>query len=324
MNKTVKIILISALAILLVLLLLMGFSLNRLSKASGKSFTVAELFKQSLRGEMRLHGVTNILLLGIDNEDPGSAGHNGNADGILLLSLNADTRELILTSFMRDTKVRVNPYCRDKLTSVYHDGGIELFLPVFEENFGIPVDHYAIFNYFDIIDIVDALGGVDIEVAAEEIPDMEAKIRAVADKKGVDYVDYLINWYGPGVIHCNGLQTAGYLRIRPAYGDYDSGRTERARYVVSQLMETLSKMTLAGKIDFAGMVSSKIETDLTGDVILKLAANAGKIMRYDRFSDKIPMDGAYISEDNGSGYFAVPDVEVNNAHLYSSIYEGKH
>ena len=59
-------------------------------------------------------------------------------------------------------------------------------------------------------------------------------------------------------------------------------------------------------------------------MILKLAANAGKIMRYDRFSDKIPMDGAYISEDNGSGYFAVPDVEVNNAHLYSSIYEGKH
>lgn len=324
MKKSLKIVLFSVSAIVLALAVLVGTAMNRLSKAAGESFSLAELVKQSFSGEMKLKGVTNFLLLGIDNEDPGSDGHNGNADGIMLVSVNADTRELILTSFMRDTKVSVSDYRRDKLTTVYHDGGIEEFLPVFEKNFGIAVDHYAIFNYFDIIDLVDALGGIDIDVADEEIPDIEAKIRAVADKKGVDYVDYLINWYGPGVIHFNGLQTAGYLRIRPAYGNYDSGRTERARYVVSRLMETLSGKPVSEMIDFAGMLYSQIETDMPESETMKLALNAGRIMRYDRISDKIPMDGTYSSEDNGNGYYAVPDFEVNNAHLYASIYEGKH
>ena len=320
MNKWVKIGIISLASILTIILLITVISFARLNSVMDGSSLLSDIFS----GKTRLKGVTNILLLGIDNDNNEGFEVRGNADGIMLVSINTDTREIILTSFMRDTKVSVDAYRRDKLTHVYHDGGIELFKEVFENNFGIHIDNYALFNYLDIIDIVDTLGGIDVEIAEEEFPEAEAKIRSVAELKGLDYVDYLINWYGPGIIHLNGVQVAGYMRIRPLYGNYDAGRTERARIVASRLMDKLYKKSLPEKINFASMLLSKIGTDMSSGDILKIALNAGKLRFYDRISDRIPIDGSYTSQNDGNGYYAIPDLEVNKEHLQQSIYHGVH
>ena len=287
-------------------------------------FSFSSVLSETFSGNTRLKDVMNILLLGVDNDRSEGFDKRGNADGIMLVSVNPKTREVILTSFMRDTRVSIDAYRRDKLTHVYHDGGIELFKQVFEENFGIHIDTYALFNYLDIIDIVDELGGIDVEIAEDEIEDAEAKIRSVAELKGLNYEDYLINWYGPGVIHLNGVQVAGYMRIRPAYGNYDAGRTDRARYVASRLMDKLYKKSLPGKIKFAAKLLSKIETDVTAGDVLKIALHAGKLRSYDRISDRIPIDGSYTSQNDGNGYYAIPDFEVNKEHLQQSIYQGIH
>jgi len=324
MNKWVRIFCVVLAVVLMVSLLLTVLAVAKLSKATEGEVSFSSLFSEIFKGNTKLKGVTNILLLGVDNDNSKGLDTRGNADGIMLVSINSDTREIVLTSFMRDTKVSVDAYTRDKLTNVYHDGGIEKFKEVFENNFGIHIDNYALFNYLDIIDIVDSLGGIDVEVAEEEIPDAEAKIRSVAELKGLDWTQYLINWYGPGVIHMNGVQVAGYMRIRPAYGDYDAGRTERARYVASCLMDKLYKKPLPEKIDFAATVLSKIETDMTVGDILKIALNAFKLRLYDRVSDRIPIDGSFTSQNDGNGYYAVPDLEVNKEHLQQSIYKGIH
>lgn len=322
MKKWVKIAIGVLAAILVIVLLFTVFALSRLNKATDGNFSFSSLISEVFKGNTRLKGVTNILLLGVDNDNSEGLETRGNADGIMLVSINTDTREITLTSFMRDTKVSVDTYTRDKLTNVYHDGGIEKFKEVFENNFGIHIDNYALFNYLDIIDIVDSLGGIDVEVAEEEIPDAEAKIRSVAELKGLDWTEYLINWYGPGVIHMNGVQVAGYMRIRPAYGDYDAGRTERARYVASCLMDKLYKKSLPEKLNFAAAVLSKIHTDLDSADILKIALNAGRLRFYDRVSDRIPIDGSFTSQNDGNGYYAVPDLEVNKEHLQQSVYKG--
>lgn len=311
-------------AILIIVLLVTTVSLGKLSAATDGRISFSSLISSLFSGERRLKGVTNILLLGIDNDNSEGFDERGNADGIMLVSINAKTREIVLTSFMRDTKVSVDPYRRDKLTHVYHDGGIELFKEVFENNFGIHIDNYALFNYLDIIDIVDALGGIDVEIAQEEFPDAEAKIRSVAELKGLNWEEYLINWYGPGVIHLNGVQVAGYMRIRPQFGGYDAGRTERARYVASCLMDKLYKKSLSEKFNFASMVLSKIETDMDSDDILKIALNAGKLRAYRRISDRIPIDGSYTSQNDANGFYIIPDFAVNNGHLDKSINQGIH
>ncbi len=324
MNRWVKIALDVLAGLLVVALLLVIIAVGKLSAATGGKVSFPSLAAQFFSGDNRLRDVTNILLLGVDNDRSDDMDSRGNADGIMLVSINPKTREIILTSFMRDTKVSVTPYKRDKLTHVYHNYGIETFKEVFENNFGIHVDNYALFSYLDIIDIVDYLGGVEVDIAEEEIPDAEAKIRSVAELRGVDYTDYLINWYGPGRIKLNGVQVAGYMRIRPAYGDYDAGRTERVRYVATQLMEKLYKRSLAEKIDFAALALSKIETDMDGGDMIKYALNANKIRFYDRISDRIPIDGSFTSQSDGNGYYAVPDFEINNTHLQESIYQGIH
>ena len=324
MNKWVKIGIIALAAVLVIILLITVIAFGKLSAATGGKFSLSSLVSEIFSGNTRLKDVTNILLLGVDNDRSEGLDKRGNADGIMLVSVNTKTREIILTSFMRDTKVSVDPYRRDKLTHVYHDGGIELFKEVFENNFGIHIDKYALFNYLDIIDIVDELGGIDVEIAEEEIPEAEAKIRSVAELKGLNYVDYLINWYGPGVIHLNGVQVAGYMRIRPAYGNYDAGRTSRVRYVASLLMDKLYKKSLPEKLNFAVTVLSKIDTDLNSGDILKIALHAGKLKSYNRISDRIPIDGSYTSQNDGNGYYAIPDFEVNKEHLQQSIYQGIH
>lgn len=311
-------------SILAALLLTAAFAESEAEAETDDPFSFTSILSETFRGNTRLKDVMNILLLGVDNDSSEGFDRRGNADGIMLVSINPKTRQIILTSFMRDTKVSVDPYRRDKLTHVYHDGGIELFKQVFEENFGIHVDNYALFNYIDIIDIVDELGGIDVEIAEDEIPEAEAKIRSVAELRGLNYEDYLINWYGPGVIHLNGVQVAGYMRIRPAYGNYDAGRTDRARYVVSRLMDKLYKKSLPGKIKFAAKLLSKIETDVTAGDVLKIALHAGKLRSYERISDRIPIDGSYTSQNDGNGYYAIPDLEVNREHLQQSIYQGKH
>ena len=324
MKKWLKYLLTALAAVVVILLLITVISFARLSTATDGALSLSSLLSEVFSGKTRLKGVTNILLLGVDNDDGEDFDRRGNADGIMLVSINTKTRELVLTSFMRDTKVSIDDYRRDKLTHVYHDDGIELFKEVFEKNFDVHIDNYALFNYLDIIDIVDELGGIDVEIAEEEIPEAEAKIRSVAELKGLDYVDYLINWYGPGVIHLNGVQTAGYMRIRPAYGGYDAGRTERTRIVASRLMDKLYKKSLAGKISFASTVLSKIETDMTSGDILKIALHALKLRSYDRISDRVPIDGSYTSQNDANGYYAVPDFEINKDHLQKSIYQGVH
>ena len=313
---------VGVIAVLVLALFLLA--VGRLSAASGGEASFGSVMHDALSGGMKMKGVTNILLLGIDNDRAEELDSSGNADGIILVTVNSDTRELIFTSFMRDTKVSVNDYRRDKLTNVYHENGVETFIEVFENSFEVPVDYYALFRYPDIIDIVDSLGGIEVDIAEEEIVDFEAKMRSVAELMGLNYEDYLINWAGPGRFNFNGVQAAGYMRIRPAYGNYDSGRTERARYIASRLMDKVCKKSLSQKLSFAATVYSKIETDIPEGMILKLAANADRIRHFDRISDKIPLEGTYVSENNGNGYYAVPDIEINNAHLRESIYKGIH
>ena len=76
--------------------------------------------------------------------------------------------------------------------------------------------------------------------------------------------------------------------------------------------------------DFAALALSKIETDMAGGDMIRYTLNTGKIRFYDRISDRIPIDGSFTSQSDGNGYYAVPDFEINNAHLQESIYQGIH
>lgn len=293
-----------------------------LADVAGKVVSVSET-PTVTNTKKELPRVTNILLIGVDNDYQAGMDELGNSDGLMLVSVNTETEELIITSFLRDTRVRVNDAYYDKLTMVYHTGGTELLEKTFEDNFGIHVDYYAQFNYLDIVDIVDSIGGVEVELSAEEIYFMEGKIKNLSSLTNTSYSDNKLTTDQAGHISLNGVQASAYMRIRPAEGNYDFGRTERGRNVVAEIMKKLYSMRLQDMLQFADALFSKIENDIPADLMLRFAADAEGIKTYKQIMDRIPVDNAYTSLNDGSGSYIVPDFEINNKHLYESIYEGK-
>lgn len=266
----------------------------------------------------------NLLLIGVDDVNGVDEESRGNADGIIIATINPHTRELIFTSFMRDTRVRVQDRGYDKVTNVFHTGGVELLMEVLDQNFGIAPDYYAMFTYLDVVDIVDAVGGVDIDLSMEEIYFMEPKIRGVSSETHTNYEDNAISVDEAGLLTLNGVQAAAYCRIRPADGGYDAGRTERTRNVISQVLTKAFKLPAEEMLQFANVFFEKMRTNIPDDVFLTLAMNASDLRQYTLISDRIPIDGSYESGDTGSGYYVTPDYEVNKKHLQDSLYKGIH
>lgn len=274
--------------------------------------------------EVELPEIQNILLLGVDNDNPNSIEEQANSDGIMLVTIQAKNKELIFTSFLRDTRVRVNDSYYDKLTNVFHEGGVEALYQALDDNFGVRPDYYAQFNYVDVAEIVDAVGGVEVELDPAEIVEMDNKIINICWMLGADYEQNKLSYDDAGPITLNGIQAAAYMRIRPGFGDYDFGRTQRARRVVSTILDKVSKMSRSDMLAFADRFYSKAKTDVPEDLLLVYRMHEDEVRDFARVSDRIPIDGSYESGNTGSGYYVVPDLEVNAIHLRESLYEGKH
>ena len=287
--------------------------------------TVSREVRQELRekvgSDYDLQDVTNILLIGVDNDNLAGMDELGNADGIMLLTINKNTQELIMTSVLRDTRVEVPNDYGMKITSTYHKGGVPLLREVFELNFNIPVDNYILVNYLNVVDIIDALGGVDIELTADEIKAMSGKIANIDKLAGAEQGTNAISADEAGLLHLNGVQTAAYMRIRPSSSGDDRGRTERARKVVAQVFDKVKGMSGSELLTFANGFLPNIETDMTDSELMTLAMNSEMLMGYARVSDRIPHDEDYTSSNDGN-YYVLPDYDTVNEKLYKSVYEG--
>lgn len=226
-----------------------------------------------------------------------------------------------MTSVLRDTRVEVPNDYGMKITSTYHKGGVPLLSEVFELNFNIPVDNYILVNYLNVVDIIDALGGVDIELTADEIKAMSGKIANIDKLAGAEQGTNAISADEAGLLHLNGVQTAAYMRIRPSSSGDDRGRTERARKVVAQVFDKVKGMSGSELLTFANGFLPNIETDMTDSELMTLAMNSEMLMGYARVSDRIPHDEDYTSSNDGN-YYVLPDYDTVNEKLYKSVYEG--
>jgi LCP family protein required for cell wall assembly len=156
----------------------------------------------------------NILLLGVD-ERPGDVGRS---DTMILVNYNALYNSLHVMSIPRDTRVNLPKYGYQKINAAYAYGGAELAKQAVSDLTGLYIDHHAKVNFDGFAKVVDALGGVTIEI--EEVMDYRDP-----------YQDLHIH-FEPGVQHLSGTQALEYVRWR---GDprADLGRVERQRRFLS-------------------------------------------------------------------------------------------
>lgn len=267
-------------------------------------------------------GVKNILLIGVDNDYAPGMDELGNADGLMIASINPKTRQVVLTSLMRDIRVQIPDSYKTKLTLSYHYGGTQQLIDTIEYNFGVPIDNYVLVNYISVVNIVDAVGGLTMDVTADELYWMDDKIRSVCELVGASYEDNMLSTDQAGELELNGIQTAAYLRIRYA-GNNDFDRTERARRVVLGLKDKAAAMSLTELDSLANTVLPYITTDLTQTDIISLLLRFPALIKYDMLSDRIPIEGSYWLTNDENGAFVDIDYDANKEHLQSSIYGGE-
>lgn len=179
--------------------------------------------------------VINILLCGEEaiHDD------RGRTDSIMIATINQKDNRLSLTSIMRDTYVKIPGFSDNKINAAYHNGGMKTLVATIKENFGISVDGYVLVNFDSFEKIIDAVGGVDIELSSEEASYLNR----------TNYISNPSNRnVSVGMNHMNGNQALGYARVRYVSKDGNVGdfaRTLRHRTVMTAVYKKMmSKSTL--------------------------------------------------------------------------------
>ena len=263
--------------------------------------------------------VRNILLIGSDKDTGGSS----RSDSIMIASVNKATGRITLCSILRDTHLAIPGNRESKVNAAYSWGGANLLIQTIEQNFGIKIDDYATVNFEMFTELVDGLGGVDIEVTKDEADYINNR-HSYGKEKKPDTVESGEN------VHLDGYQTLWYSRIRKL--DSDFMRTERQRKVLSaiatKVKSQINPVGIFGLISTAGGVAPYIETTLSttdfwslifslSGCLVKSGANSDELI----VSQQIPFDGTWWYSTQWDGSSISIDLEENKQMLYSLLYE---
>ena len=133
----------------------------------------------------------NVLVLGVD-ERPESEEEGSRTDTIMLVRVVPESGDVKLLSVPRDLLVKVAPGVEDRINAAYNFGGIDQTITAFEEYSGVPVDHYAIVDFEGFKDVINAMGGVEVDVQ-DEIPpkfEIEDGLQTLNGKQALYYARY--------------------------------------------------------------------------------------------------------------------------------------
>ena len=196
-----------------------------------------------------------VMLLGVDERNKDV----GRSDTLMFVSFSGDKASLL--SIPRDTRVYIERRGYDKINAAYAQGGEELTRSTVEDFLGVKVDRYVKVNIAEFMEIIDAVGGIDIVV-----------------EKTMDYEDPWDDNGGlsihldKGLQHLDGKTAMEYVRYRDAEGD--AGRVRRQQAFMQACAERLSDPTIILKLPQILSVTSKaVETDLSSAEMLAIAGS---------------------------------------------------
>ena len=263
----------------------------------------------------REDGVKNILLIGNDSR---SADESGRSDAMILVSISSKTKSIHLTSLLRDIYVDIPGHDGNRLNAAYAYGGPELLMETLEENFDISVNRYMLVNFQAFANLVDAVGGVDLELSNEEVQYVNGYLveynQLEGRPEGTDYLDSSLS----GNLHLNGPQALAYCRNR--YIGTDFARTERQRKVISAAMKSAPLALVTNGSTLIEGIMSNITTNLTKTELSGLMMQAPMMVGYETISGSIPLEGTYSNANIRGMAVLEVDFETNKEYLQKEVY----
>ena len=297
-RKKTKMIITFIIAILLIIFCIGGYTVySKLSKIKTTKIemTDEEIGIQKQEDEMvkDKKDVTSILLLGLDREEHAT-------DVNMILTLDDDNNEMRLLSILRDSYIYYGDGKTNKLNYAINYGGVTNSIKTVNENYGTEIRDYILIDFDGVMNLVDAMGGVTVNLTSEEIP-------YITSNKNLK----------PGNNLLNGKQALSYSRIRRIGTDFQ--RTQRQRNVIDAMYSKVKSLPLSEINKLLDVALNNVETSLSYGEILslgqKIISYGGKEIKQGR----VPVDGTW-HDDYKELYYLMWDKELNLKYVREFIY----
>lgn len=230
--------------------------------------------------------IINILLIGQDKR--GDQSRRQRSDAMILCTFNKSAKTITMTSFMRDMYVKIPGYGASKINHSYTLGGMKLLDQTLLENFGVQVDGNVEVDFNGFMEVIDLLGGVEIELTQEEATFLNRNGNWDVEEEEPDE-DWNLT---AGVNTLSGSQALAYSRIR--YIGMDFERTQRQRNVLTALFGKVKDMSLLELNGLLDKVLPLVTTDLTNQQITSYVIEvAPLLLNMQMVNQRVPADDTW-------------------------------
>lgn len=246
--------------------------------------------------------VLNIMLIGEDTRGKKVLESGTRADSAIVASVNLDTKQIKLTSILRDAYAYWETTPGDESTGHFgkingamstYGGDIHTYISAVENLYKIKIDNYVIVNFTSFEKIIDNLGGVELELTSAEINEINNHQK----RYGGVYIDKTFDGT-KGTLKLSGKQALAYCRIRKI--DSDNMRANRQKICLSKVFSDMKNASSVQLLKILNDMVPYIRTDMPKSNIVSTAkyALSEGWMSYDVFTSNVP---EYRNDENGAG-----------------------
>ncbi|MBO4515698.1 MAG: LCP family protein [Lachnospiraceae bacterium] len=279
-----------------------------------KGYMNVALFGVDISREKKNDAGTTVSLLPANDLRRSGLLKGFRSDTMMIASINLDSGDIKLVSVYRDTFLNTGD-TYSKCNAAYSKGGAEQAVKMLNTNLDMNIENFVTVSYWALVGVIDALGGVDIDVDSKELVHLNNYGICIGQTMNVDYKKVA----SPGYQHLNGMQAAAYCRIR--YVGNDFARTARQREVIKAIETVAKQADLNTLLDAFNAVQSDIYTSLHTDDITTLITHINEYRIVDEGG--FPYED-YLSTKNmgAKGSCVVPeDLETNVKWLHKFLFD---
>lgn len=274
----------------------------------------SSLFGKDLAAGVKVdESITNIALFGLDTREGDTQSHS---DCMMIVSVDNTRGKIKLISLMRDSLVNIDDHGEDKLNAAYFLGGPSLAIRTINENFGTDITEYIAVNFEQLVEIIDALGGVEINVeTTEELLELNRVIRDYGIEQGKEFAGV----EQTGLQTLDGVQALCYGRIRKGGTGDDWARVERQSIVLEAMFTKVQEMSASELIGLMQKLVPYVTTSLSPTEIAPLIVGAVKDGVPTLEHTRVPLDSEWDYYGASSEYILY-DLDVAADHIHEYIY----
>jgi LCP family protein required for cell wall assembly len=255
----------------------------------------------------------NIALFAVDRRNDEQ---QGNSDVIIILSIDPETAKLKMTSILRDTYVNIEGVGMDKINAAYLSGGPQLAIKTLNQNFKLDIQDYINVDFFSTAKMIEALGGVTINIKPEKIPYLNNYLREISMLQNIS-PKFVIR---SGSQNLSGNQAVAYTRIR-AVGQGDYERTERQRTVLVALFNKLQGAGTGLYPTFINKILPNLETSTSNITLFQVGSNILASKNKNIEQARFPLDKFSKGIRVKNIWYLSADLKANTAALHNFIYK---